>query len=335
VKIALTSYRFPPDFGGIESVSLLLAEQLSARGHEVVVITSTAPPEKQAETPYRVLYSPTRGQLWKAFSKADVVFQNNISVNLAWPAWLQRKPQAIIHQTWIFEPQGQPTRVARAKQLLARPCEQIAISQPIAKQWPGCTRVWGNPYDSAVYRNLGGERPHDLIFVGRLVRGKGCDHLLEALARPGIRANRLTIVGDGPARSELEQQAASLGLGNLVYFAGRMDREEIAHTLNQHRVLVVPSEWQEPFGIVATEGAACGCAVIGTQGGGLPDAIGRGGLLVPNRDVDALSAAIRQLLDDPVQLAGLAALAVEDARRFELQTYVDQVERLLSAMAGN
>ena len=79
--------------------------------------------------------------------------------------------------------------------------------------------------------------------------------------------------------------------------------------LNRHRILVVPSSYNEPFGIVALEGIACGCAVIGTAGGGLPEAIGPCGLVVPNRDAAALAGAIERVLNDAELRAGFELAA--------------------------
>lgn len=73
--------------------------------------------------------------------------------------------------------------------------------------------------------------------------------------------------------------------------------------LNQHRVLVVPSRYHEPFGIVALEGIACGCLVVGSSGGGLKKAIGPCGLTFPNGDAEALAAVLVTVLKDP-EIAG-------------------------------
>jgi glycosyltransferase involved in cell wall biosynthesis len=62
--------------------------------------------------------------------------------------------------------------------------------------------------------------------------------------------------------------------------------------MNRHRILVVPSIWEEPFGIVALEGIASGCLAIGSEGGGLADAIGACGMTFPNGDSTALAALL-------------------------------------------
>jgi glycosyltransferase involved in cell wall biosynthesis len=67
--------------------------------------------------------------------------------------------------------------------------------------------------------------------------------------------------------------------------------------------MVVPSLWNEPFGIVALEGIACGCVVVGSEGGGLKDAIGSCGETFPNGNVQALTNILAYLLTNPEQQA--------------------------------
>ena len=62
--------------------------------------------------------------------------------------------------------------------------------------------------------------------------------------------------------------------------------------------MIVPSRWAEPFGIVALEGIATGCALVASSGGGLPDAVGPCGLLFPNGDAAALALALKKVLSD-------------------------------------
>jgi glycosyltransferase involved in cell wall biosynthesis len=140
-------------------------------------------------------------------------------------------------------------------------------------------------------------RDKEFIFVGRLVSDKGVDLLLEAMAlllRENIEP-RLTIIGSGPDEKGLKAQAEKLGL-HKVYFLGARTGVELANLLNQHKVLVVPSRWEEPFGIVALEGIACGCFVIGSAGGGLVDAIGSCGKTFRNGDVKELASLLKAVV---------------------------------------
>jgi glycosyltransferase involved in cell wall biosynthesis len=110
---------------------------------------------------------------------------------------------------------------------------------------------------------------------------------------------RLAIIGDGPEMTRLRGQAARLGIGSRVGFLGTRTGEDLVRLLNQHRVLVVPSRYDEPFGIVALEGIACGCAVVGSEGGGLKDAIGSCGRTFRNGDVADLARVLREVFEDP------------------------------------
>jgi glycosyltransferase involved in cell wall biosynthesis len=107
-----------------------------------------------------------------------------------------------------------------------------------------------------------------------------------------------TIVGSGPEKTRLQQISAELGLSEQVVFAGPKSGSALANELRRHRILVVPSLYEEPFGIVALEGIASGCVAVGSQGGGLKDAIGPCGMTFPNGDVGAFAGCLEKLLSD-------------------------------------
>ncbi len=136
------------------------------------------------------------------------------------------------------------------------------------------------------------------VFLGRLVSDKGADLLIDALRllkTDGVIAD-LTVIGTGPEEERLKTLAAELGVGGQIFFAGARTGDALVRLLNEHRLLVVPSRWAEPFGVVALEGLACGCAVVGSEAGGLSDALGACGLTFPNGNAPALAAAIREIL---------------------------------------
>jgi glycogen synthase len=85
--------------------------------------------------------------------------------------------------------------------------------------------------------------------------------------------------------------------------------------LNRHRLMVVPSRYDEPFGVVALEGIACGCVVVGSAGGGLPEAIGPCGRTFRNGSVEDLTAVLAEMLRHPERLAELRAGAAEHLAR--------------------
>jgi glycosyltransferase involved in cell wall biosynthesis len=160
--------------------------------------------------------------------------------------------------------------------------------------------VIGNPYQDELFHVLAGTaRDRDIIFVGRLVSDKGVDVLLDALHSlrngRGLRPT-VTIVGDGPEREAISQQICAYDLDDQVVLAGIQQGPALVKLLNQHKILVVPSRWKEPFGVVALEGIACGCVVVGSADGGLSEAIGPCGVTFPNGDSGDLAAALVPLL---------------------------------------
>ena len=306
MKILFSSHLFAPSVGGIEEVSRLLAREFVSLGHDVHIITETASNQPDA-TPHAIVRNPAPKELLRLVKWCDVFFHNNVSLRVAWPLLFHRKPWVVAHHTWISRPDGKMAIVDHLKHFALRRARNIAISKAMAAGIRQPSTIIPDPYDATTFRQLASQdRRSDLIFVGRLVSDKGVDLLIESLAelKRRKRTPRLTVVGDGPELDSLRALAAHLGIQAQVTFAGKVTGEPLARLLNDHRILVVPSRWNEPFGIVALEGIACGCMVIGSTGGGLPEAIGPCGATFPNGDVAALTCALEQFLTDPHQLEG-------------------------------
>ena len=138
-------------------------------------------------------------------------------------------------------------------------------------------------------------------FVGRLVREKGVDVLLNALAELP-EAVHLTVIGAGPERAALGQLAARLGISERVVFGPWLPSTEIPGRLRRLDALVLPSRttpyWKEQFGRVLLEAMASGTPVVGADCGEIGNVIGAAGLLFPEGDYAALAAALGRLLED-------------------------------------
>ncbi len=151
------------------------------------------------------------------------------------------------------------------------------------------------------------------VFAGRLVKEKGADVLLRAFAKASGRVpgSRLVIAGDGPERKNLEALAAKLNLAASVSFRGYLKPQEMNDELSGAWVQVIPSLWDEPFGIVAIEAMARGTAVVASGSGGLGEIIEDGvdGFLVPPGDADALSEKLTTLFNDKGLVSSMAAAA--------------------------
>jgi glycogen(starch) synthase len=319
MKILFSSYAFQPSVGGIESVSKILAENFSAEGHDVQLITET-PGEEIAGTNYRLIRKPSLTKLVRLLRWSDLLFQNNISLRSLVPALVLRKPAVVMHQTWIQNVRGEVGWNDRIKQALLPHVTNIAISQAVAGRLGTPAAVVGNPYDDNVFRFLPDVvRDKTIVFLGRLVSDKGVDLLLQAmklLQSEGLMPD-LTIIGAGPEEQGLRRLTHEFSLDRQVTFAGEKSGAPLAEFLNRHRILVVPSRWAEPFGVVALEGIACGCVVIGSENGGLKEAIGPCGLVFPNGNAQALAERLRYLLDHPEMESNLRQPAPPHLARFK------------------
>jgi glycogen(starch) synthase len=336
MKILIYSPAFLPGIGGIEIGQSLLADRFTRLGHEVTVATTTGLPAAAGadDFPFRVLRQPSPAALLGAVRASDIFFQANVSLRGLWPLLLVRRPWAVSHHSWYDRGDGRLRWRDRLKRFVLRfAAVSISASEALAADLETPSLVIPNAYRDDLFRRLPGvPRTRDLIFIGRLVSDKGVNLLIAALARlreGGLRP-RLLVVGDGPERAALISQVASLGLGEQVEICGMTTGEALVRLLNEHRILVVPSLYHEPFGVVALEGIACGCAVVGSAGGGLPEAIGPCGITFPNGSVDGLAAALAELLRRPEQLERWLAGAPEHLARHGS----DRVARLyLAALA--
>jgi glycosyltransferase involved in cell wall biosynthesis len=301
MRILIYSPAFLPQVGGLEINTANLASHFQAAGHEVVVATTTPGPADGF--PYRVVRRPSPRELLGWTRWCDVFHQANVSLRGLWPLLLVRRPWVVSHHSWYCRSDGRIIWRDRLKRWLLRfAASSIAVSQAVADDLATPTVVIPNPYRDDLFRLLPGvARTEDLVFVGRLVSDKGVDVLLDALAllaAEGLRP-RLTVVGEGPEGPRLRAQAARLGLAEQVDFLGSRTGEELVEILNRHRILVAPSRYNEPFGIVALEGIACGCVVVGSRGGGLKDAIGPCGETFRNGDAADLARVLGRWLRDP------------------------------------
>jgi glycogen(starch) synthase len=338
VKVLVYSPAVLPQVGGLEINVAGGAAEMARRGFEVVVVTTTAA-RGADDFPFRVVRRPRPGELLRWVRWCDVFYQANVSLRGLWPLLLVRRPWVVSHHSWYRQVDGHVAWQDRLKRrLLRHAAASIAVSQAVAEDLDTPSTVIPNTYRDGLFRRLPGTpRTRDLIFLGRLVSDKGVDILLQALAllaAAGLTP-RLTIVGEGPERPRLEEQASRLGLADRIDFAGLRTGEELVRLLNEHRILVVPSRYDEPFGIVALEGIACGCVVVGSSGGGLPEAIGPCGLTFPNGDAAALAGVLAGLLRDPRSGDGLMRHAAAHlARHAETRIGGEYAAVFTRAMTG-
>ena len=179
--------------------------------------------------------------------------------------------------------------------------------------------------------------PPVLLYVGRLVRKKGVDVLIAALAKLRDRfANmRLVVAGDGEESDRLKAHAAALDVADRVSFVGSVARDDLFGLYAEASAVIVPSR-VEPFGLVALEAAHAARPVIASAVDGLPEIVvdNRTGLLVPPESPSALAEAIRTLVEAPDRARILGEAARERALRdFRWDGFVDAYDGLFARLA--
>jgi glycosyltransferase involved in cell wall biosynthesis len=233
--------------------------------------------------------------LWSAIAWADVVHGQNASPDTAAMCAVLGRPLVLtIHNAL-------PSRPA-ARRLAWRLAAEVAKarwynSSFVWKTWEPRARsrgsalvptrsrlpdAWVDPSDRRGF-----------AFLGRLIEGKGADVLVEAYRRSGLDQDTwpLTIMGEGPMREVLEKRCLQHGLHG-VHFTGLVDGETKARELARARWLVVPSHWQEPFGLAAVEARSVGVPCIASADGGLPEAAGRDALVCEPGDIADLQRCL-------------------------------------------
>lgn len=336
MKLLISSHFFAPSVGGIEQVSGILAEEFVALGHEVRVITQTTAECEPPGQTYQVFRQPGSGTVFKLVRWCDVYFQSNISLATLWPAWLLGKPVVVTYHTWLTRPNGTIGWQDRMKRFVARfVARNLGVSRALAASVSARCEIIPNPYRDDLFRfDPTAVRDGELVFLGRLVSDKGADLLISALARLKRAGStpRLAIIGSGPAEVGLRGQVEEAGLSAQIRFLGTRTGPELVNELNRHRIIVIPSRWGEPFGLVALEGIACGLVPVGAKGGGLPDAIGPCGVLFSSGDERDLAEKLNELLQQPAKQAALLAHAEEHLskhrKRAVAQAYLQHFEEV-------
>lgn len=179
-----------------------------------------------------------------------------------------------------------------------------------------------------------------LLTAARLVPRKGHAQAIEVLARLADRFPDLVylIVGEGPARGDLERLAARLGVSDRVIMAGRVSDADLDAAYRRAEVYVAPSTEVdgdvEGFGMALAEAGARGCPVVAARSGGVADAIidGRTGVTIDPGDVDGLERAVSSLLVDRER--GLALGAAAEAHVHAHLSVAGQGHRMRAALAS-
>lgn len=194
-----------------------------------------------------------------------------------------------------------------------------------------------DPLDAATRAFVDAGAEPWILAAGRFAHpDKGFDHLIAALARLE-RPARCVIAGDGPARARYEDQVRAAGLARRVHLPGWLSAAALARLYAESALVAFPSTWNEPFGLVGIEAAACGRPVVAYDVGGVGTWLtpGRTGRLVPRGDRERFARELERLLRDPDERARLGRAARAEARRrFAPERHVERLTALFERVAA-
>ena len=179
-----------------------------------------------------------------------------------------------------------------------------------ANGYLGQAQVVGNGVDAELFRPLDREVCKRVLgltgfvagYVGRMVEAKGLMDIVEAAALCPSEVN-LLFVGSGDFQGAIEKRAAELGLVGRLRFLPPRAMHELPEAMNAMDTLLLVSRttrtWKEQFGRVIVEAHACSTPVIGSDSGGIPEVVGEGGVIVPEKDPASLAEALTRLCRNP------------------------------------
>ncbi|WP_341735702.1 glycosyltransferase family 4 protein [Microcoleus sp. CAWBG640] len=181
----------------------------------------------------------------------------------------------------------------------------------------------------------------NLLFVGRLVPYKCADIVIEAMGRldPVIKNKiRLTIVGDGPERNNLENRVQELKLGEIVSFAGWVNQQETLDYYKKADIFCFPSI-REFGGAVVMEAMACGLPCIVANNGGIGEYVNEetGFKIEPNSReylTEELTSKIQLLVEDDRLRESMSAKAMEKAKEFAWDKKAEKIVEIYQKMLG-
>ncbi len=174
-----------------------------------------------------------------------------------------------------------------------------------------------------------------LIYAGQIIRGKGVDVLLRALAK--VRSPfEAVILGDGNQRSKCEALSSQLGLADRVMFKGFVPQAELKDFYQDTSVVMISSLWPEPIATIGLEVMRYALPVVAFDAGGIKDWLhdGVNGFLVPWKDIDAYASRLDELLRDKGKAREMGERGLEIVSRdYDFDEYLARLEKLFSTVA--
>ena len=357
-KICILNSNYPPSRGGIATFSGKLAEYLanSARVRRVTVVAFNNPRPRQEQSGKLEIFAYPKTSLLAMASKifrqilkhrdsdvfhATTIFPVGAFVWLFAGFFLRKKVFITVHGTDVLTREGSAKTRWVKRKIMSAATKVLANSLSTAELAAKANGVALKKFEviyPGVDQKVFVSRPENVrakyhlsnkdfvvLSVCRLVRRKGVDDIIAAIAKIPQADVKLLIVGAGEEEGRLRDQVSQLGLTERVKFTGRVSDEEVVNCYASADLFVAASKFLleagdiEGLGISLLEAQYFGLPVIGTLSGGIPEAVkpNETGFLVGEGDCGAIAEKIMELKNNPA----LRRRMGENARKFVRQNF--------------
>ena len=349
---------FYPFFGGIEHRMHLIAKELVSRGHEVIIVTGQLPgteADEIVEDGYRVvrlpskyirIYNPPYITSKGLLAKLNEIDADIVNFNYRWaPSYTKDmrkyagKKVFTYHNMWGEGIGIQHTMSEINDNMFRKTLNTfdhiIAVSDYVRNDLIR-RGISADDITTACpclekYPKLSDEEGDYILSLGRLVRTKGLDYLIEAMQYVD---GKLIICGKGPDSKRLMKKIRRFNVSDKVEMKGWVSEEEKDSLMSQCKMFVMPSLY-ESYGLAALEIMSYGRPVVCTDVNGLPDTVKDGGVYVKPKDAKGLADAVNSLLSDKEKRKELGTNARKVAENQNVKNTVDIVESVYQMVLGN
>lgn len=358
MKIVDVNPYFFPLRGGIEHRMHDVSKRLAAAGDEVTVVTGQydpALPTEEKSDGYRIIrlksrtirvYNPPYISSSGVKETLESLDPDLVNFNYRWaPSYTRAlrhydgKKVFTYHNMWGEGTGWQHTFSEINDNIFRKTLDTfdhvIAVSEFVRNDL--LRRGYAPGFVTAIPSCLGGPVvPGDgsgnfMLSLGRLVRTKGLDVLMEAMKDV---PHRLIVCGKGPDAGRLQKAIERNGLQDRVEMRGYVSEEEKSRLMGQCRFFVMPS-LHESLGLAAVELMARGRPVVCSDADGLPETVGKGGVIVPKDDPQALAQALNALFEDRSRCESLAAAAVARAQFYDWNLHMPEIRYVYAKVVAN
>ena len=349
MKIVDVNPFFYPFRGGIEHRMHDTSRLLVEKGHDVTIITGRLPDtQKEEKTPegYRIIrleskliniYNPPFISSKGVYEAIESLDPDIVNYNYRWaPSYnkvLKRydgKKVFTYHNMW-GEGIGVQATVSELNDNKFAKCldtfdHVIAVSDYVRKDL--IRRGYSPEYVTSIptglseYPEVGGGQGDFILSLGRLVRTKGLEYLVESMKDVDYK---LIICGKGPDSDRLSKKISKLGLEDRIEMKGYVTDEEKNYLMGSCKFFVMPSLF-ESLGLAAIELMSYGRPIICTNVNGLPETVKDGGVTVPPKDSKALSNAINDLLTNESKREELRKNALVQVQNYKWEGLISKIE---------